>query len=147
MIERPSHLPAARAARLAALHDAAFAPRRSGWTADDIAAYAAKGGLLVDANDRGFALISMAADEAELLTIAVETPRQGLGAALLTSAIAAARANAAKTVFLEVNEFNASARALYARAGFSEIGRRKDYYADAADTTAASDALIMSLRV
>jgi ribosomal-protein-alanine N-acetyltransferase len=30
--------------------------------------------------------------------------------------------------FLEVGESNAAAQALYARAGFLPVGRRKDYY-------------------
>jgi ribosomal-protein-alanine N-acetyltransferase len=31
-------------------------------------------------------------------------------------------------VFLEVDENNAPARALYRRAGFADVGRRKSYY-------------------
>jgi ribosomal-protein-alanine N-acetyltransferase len=36
-------------------------------------------------------------------------------------------------MFLEVSERNAAARALYAAAGFAEVGRRRRYYADGAD--------------
>ncbi|MGZ8155124.1 MAG: ribosomal protein S18-alanine N-acetyltransferase, partial [Burkholderiales bacterium] len=34
----------------------------------------------------------------------------------------------AERAFLEVRPSNTAARALYARSGFSEIGRRRDYY-------------------
>jgi ribosomal-protein-alanine N-acetyltransferase len=36
-------------------------------------------------------------------------------------------------MFLEVAEANAAARALYAAAGFAEVGRRRRYYADGGD--------------
>jgi ribosomal-protein-alanine N-acetyltransferase len=36
----------------------------------------------------------------------------------------------AHKVFLEVEEGNASALRLYRRAGFTEVGRRKGYYAN-----------------
>ena len=36
-------------------------------------------------------------------------------------------------MFLEVATGNAAALALYARAGFVEVGRRRRYYADLAD--------------
>jgi ribosomal-protein-alanine N-acetyltransferase len=39
----------------------------------------------------------------------------------------------ARTVFLEVDENNAPARALYRRAGFADVGRRKSYYQSGAN--------------
>lgn len=79
----------------------------------------------------GFALFALAADEAEVLTLAVApgARRRGLGAALLAAAAAAAAARGARSIHLEVAEDNAAARALYARAGFAETGRRRGYYA------------------
>ena len=77
----------------------------------------------------------MAADEAEILTIAVAPAahRQGIGAALLAAAMAQAALRGAAAMFLEVAEGNAAARALYAAAGFRQSGRRRRYYPDGAD--------------
>uniref|UniRef100_UPI001F012A0B GNAT family N-acetyltransferase n=1 Tax=Falsiroseomonas oryziterrae TaxID=2911368 RepID=UPI001F012A0B len=83
----------------------------------------------------GFVLARVAADEAEILTLAVlpEARRQGVGGALLAGAMAAAAARGAAAMFLEVSEGNAAARALYAAAGFSGVGRRRRYYPDGSD--------------
>ncbi|WP_048858098.1 GNAT family N-acetyltransferase, partial [Acidiphilium multivorum] len=80
---------------------------------------------------------------AEILTIGVAPParRCGLARALLTVALAAARARGAETVFLEVEADNAAAIALYRAAGFIAAGRRRDYYG------AGRDALLFSLRL
>jgi ribosomal-protein-alanine N-acetyltransferase len=77
----------------------------------------------------GFALSRIIADEAELLLLAVRRPAQGRGAgnALLQRFIADARARGAGRLHLEVREGN-PAVALYRRAGFSEVGRRRNYY-------------------
>jgi ribosomal-protein-alanine N-acetyltransferase len=78
----------------------------------------------------GFALYRAVAGEAELLTISVlpEARREGLGAGLLAACENGARTAGAQRMFLEVAEGNAAARALYARAGYRECGRRKGYY-------------------
>jgi ribosomal-protein-alanine N-acetyltransferase len=39
----------------------------------------------------------------------------------------------AAAMFLEVSDRNLPARALYAAAGFAEVGRRRRYYADGSD--------------
>ena len=44
-------------------------------------------------------------------------------------------------MFLEVDEDNAPARRLYARAGFREVGRRPGYYQQ--DKGAAATALVL----
>jgi [ribosomal protein S18]-alanine N-acetyltransferase len=54
--------------------------------------------------------------------------RGGVGRALLHAVIDAARALDVRKMFLEVRASNAAARALYAQAGFREIGVRRDYY-------------------
>lgn len=85
----------------------------------------------------------MIADEAELLTVAVDPAarRQGMGARLLAGFAATARARGATTAFLEVAAGNTPAQALYRQAGWVEAGRRKRYY-HAPDGT-AEDALVL----
>jgi ribosomal-protein-alanine N-acetyltransferase len=117
---------------LAALHAQAFTDPRP-WTEAEFAALLAGPGILLAAAPQGFALARIAADEAELLTIAVAAParRQGLGRRLLAAVLARAEAQGARTVWLEVAADNAAARALYAALGFAEAGRRRGYYAGA----------------
>lgn len=88
----------------------------------------------------GFVLARVAADEAEILTLAVmpAARRQGLGRALMQTAIDTAAAHGAMAMLLEVAESNAVARALYACLGFTLVGRRPRYYG-------AEDALVMRL--
>ncbi len=83
----------------------------------------------------GFILLQVAGDAAEVLTIAVrpERRRDGVGRALLTAGLDAARLGGAARLILDVSEANAPARALYGSLGFTEIARRKRYYADGAD--------------
>ena len=78
----------------------------------------------------GYAVTMIAAGEAHLLNLSVAAPlqRQGLGSELLRFVLQLARDCAAVTIYLEVRESNAAARALYARHGFSEVGVRKGYY-------------------
>jgi ribosomal-protein-alanine N-acetyltransferase len=90
----------------------------------------------------GFIIISAAADEAEILTIAVEeTWRQrGVGRALLEEAVAEAGRRGARALLLEVGVLNEAAQALYGRAGFVTVGRRRNYYRG---PSGMEDALIM----
>lgn len=125
----------ADAPALAALHAAAFPPGEQ-WDASAIRLLLdMPGGFGLLEPDAGFVLARVAADEAEILTLAVAPAarRQGHGGALLACAMAAAAARGAATMFLEVAERNAAARALYAAAGFAEAGRRRRYYPDGAD--------------
>lgn len=77
----------------------------------------------------GFALSRGAADEEELLLIAVrpDCRGRGVGAALLTRFIVEARQRGAQRLFLEMREGNV-AEHLYRRRGFREVGRRRNYY-------------------
>jgi [ribosomal protein S18]-alanine N-acetyltransferase len=88
----------------------------------------------------GFVLSRLAADEAEILTIAVETAHQGkgVGRALLSENLRQAANAGAKTMFLEVAKDNVSALALYERFGFVRVGERAGYYrrADGSRATA-----------
>jgi len=133
----------AHAAALAAIHAEAFPPRET-WGEDAIALQLAMPGAFGLLHPRGGMILArVAADEAEVLTLAVapEIRRQGVAAALLAGAMAAAREQAARTMVLEVAIGNAAARALYERAGFVEAGRRPRYYPD------GGDALILRARL
>jgi ribosomal-protein-alanine acetyltransferase len=90
----------------------------------------------------GIIVTRVAADEAEILNLAVlpTLRRRGLARGLLLTALAAARALNARRAFLEVRESNLDARAFYSRMGFTEFGRRRAYYQGPAE-----DALILTL--
>jgi ribosomal-protein-alanine N-acetyltransferase len=79
---------------------------------------------------QGFILARAAADEAEILTIAVTPRRRGRGIAgrLLDANMAALATLGVKSLFLEVEAENHAARALYKRHGFETVGERKAYY-------------------
>jgi ribosomal-protein-alanine N-acetyltransferase len=79
---------------------------------------------------QGLLIARAAADEAEILTLCVQPPhrRRGLAQALLATAIAALRAAGARRLFLEVEEGNTAALALYRGAAATEIGHRRAYY-------------------
>ena len=81
-------------------------------------------------NLAGFALARIAADECELLSLAVapEHRREGLGAMLLDAAMVEAAAMNVRKFFLEVAEDNDAALTLYASRGMVAVGRRPDYY-------------------
>lgn len=114
------------------------------WTPEMIAAQLASGTTFAVCRDRGFAMVRVAGEEAEILSLDVlpEARRQGLGHEILTEAMAQARARGAREMYLEVDTGNAPARALYAKAGFSPRGTRVGYYR-AKDGT-RSDALVMA---
>jgi ribosomal-protein-alanine N-acetyltransferase len=77
----------------------------------------------------------MAAGEAEILSIAIAPKQRGRGLSrpLLDLNLRRLAGLGARTVFLEVDENNAPARALYRRAGFADVGRRKSYYQSGAN--------------
>ena len=69
-------------------------------------------------------------EEMHLLNVTVAAHHEGQGHArrLLAELYALSASFAATAVWLEVRESNARARALYEREGFTEAGRRRDYY-------------------
>jgi [ribosomal protein S18]-alanine N-acetyltransferase len=120
------------AVAIAALHAASF---RRGWGEDEVyrllvdsavVAHRAtiRGGLV------GFIMSRVAADEAEILSIAIAPARRGHGLSkpLLDIHLRTLAGRAVRAVFLEVDERNTPARRLYNRAGFREVGRRQGYY-------------------
>jgi ribosomal-protein-alanine N-acetyltransferase len=78
----------------------------------------------------GYAVAWFVGEEAELANLAVSPTarRRGVGAIVLTHVIAEAVRRQCRTLFLEVRESNATARSLYLRHGFEQVGRRKRYY-------------------
>jgi ribosomal-protein-alanine N-acetyltransferase len=77
----------------------------------------------------GFSLARSVADEAELLLLAVlpSRHRQGIGTRLLDDFMERAQDQNAARVHLEVRDGN-PAVAMYRGAGFSQVGRRRNYY-------------------
>ncbi len=66
--------------------------------------------------------------EIENIVIAGSAQGRGLGTRLVQELLELAQTQGAQAVFLEVRESNRAARALYAKSGFVESGRRKSYY-------------------
>ncbi len=132
------------AADCAGLHAGAFAHP---WSQHDLEAMLADAAVVAHGATlrprgalAGFILSRTAADEAELLTLAVapKARRAGLGRGLLAANMADLAAAGATTLFLEVNAGNSGARALYGAFGFAEVGTRPAYYraADSGRATA-----------
>lgn len=96
-------------------------------------------GIETDDQLAAFIILSRAADQAEILTIATakSARRQGLGRALLDGAAAHLQGEGTAELFLEVAEDNAAAIALYKGSGFQPIGRRPRYYRRANGRVAA----------
>ena len=92
----------------------------------------------------GNGVVLIAADEAHLLNLSVASgwQRLGIGTELTHFFVKLARDYGAEKIFLEVRPSNVAARGLYARSGFAEIGRRRDYYPTA---DGREDAVIMEL--
>jgi ribosomal-protein-alanine N-acetyltransferase len=78
----------------------------------------------------GYAVLMLAVDEAELLDIAIaaQQQRHGWGRKLLEEMMVLARRHGMGRVVLEVRASNAAAIGLYRKAGFVDIGLRRDYY-------------------
>src|ERR1700761_6902004 len=120
------------AARLAQLHAASF---HRGWGDGEFEGMIAERNTLVHRlqlgrKTVGFAVSRMGADEAEILSIAVDATYRGRGwsRSLLLTHLGHLAGRGVRTIFLEVEENNQPARRLYERAGFSAVGRRERYY-------------------
>jgi ribosomal-protein-alanine N-acetyltransferase len=120
------------AARLAQLHGASF---HRGWGEGEFEVMLTERNTLVHRlrlgrKVIGFAVSRMAADEAELLSIAIDASQRGRGLShnLLLTHFGHLAGRGVRKVFLEVEENNQPARRLYEWAGFEVIGRRERYY-------------------
>ena len=88
----------------------------------------------------GYAGCWISFEECQITNVAIlpEYRGQGIGTRLFGAIIEAVKAKGVTAMTLEVRPSNAPARALYARYGFKDAGRRPHYYQDDGE-----DAIIM----
>lgn len=88
----------------------------------------------------GYAGAWLLAGEAQITNVAIAPEYRGRGAAtrLMEELVRRFKERGITAMTLEVRPSNAPARALYAKFGMKEVGRRKGYYADNGE-----DAIIM----
>jgi ribosomal protein S18 acetylase RimI-like enzyme len=118
---------------LDAVHALSLEPIGSKWTAQQIADECGKGGVascLQNGQIASFILFQTRVEawEIELLATAPDARGQGRMSGLIQYLLGLVPANT--EIWLEVHEANSTARRLYAKMGFKEIGRRPSYYAD-----------------
>jgi [ribosomal protein S18]-alanine N-acetyltransferase len=130
------------AAAIAALHAASF---QLGWSEQEVEGLLTDRQVIahratLDGRLVGFIMSRQAADEAEILSIAVARPERGRGLArkLLDLHLRRLAGLRTRVVFLEVNEHNDPAIRLYDRAGFHEVSRRPNYYPGPGDKSAVA---------
>jgi len=122
------------ASSVAKLHAQGF---YRGWPREDFATYITGRDtplyVACDAKRRiaGFAMLRLAADEAELITIAVDPKwrKKGVGLALMRALFEDLRMTPARRLYLEVAADNPAALRLYAKLGFAKLSERQGYYA------------------
>jgi len=85
---------------------------------------------VVSVSPRGFGILRWAADQGEVVNLAVAPAARGRGAGsiLLESLLESARGLGLVSIFLEVRESNVVAIALYHSRGFRDVGVRRQYY-------------------
>jgi len=95
---------------------------------------------------QGVAITMQLPDEAELLLIAIQPEMQGkgLGRDLLAKLSIQLREQGKQRLFLEVRASNLVAQRCYLASGFTEIGRRKQYYPS---ENGREDALLYALNL
>jgi len=91
----------------------------------------------------GFVCAQAVAGEWEIENVVVDARflRRGIASELVRALIQHAKIQAAPAILLEVRESNLSARGLYEKNGFREVGRRRAYYRDPVE-----DAILYALR-
>ena len=132
---------------LSELHAGSF---HRGWSAAEIEALLAQDSVVALVARRasplgsrrplGFVMVRSTGPEAEVLTLAVSGRQRGrgLGRALMDAAMRRLYHDRVRALFLEVDEGNVAALRLYAKLGFVEVGRRRNYYdGPGAETSAA----------
>ena len=104
------------------------------WSEEAFFAFSDHGGVILTATEdgavTGHVTAAFVLDEGEILNLAVlpDKRRHGTGTALIAALEREAASRGAKRLFLEVRASNAGAIALYEKAGFYPVGRRKDFY-------------------
>ncbi|CAL74010.1 putative Ribosomal-protein-alanine acetyltransferase, RimI-like protein [Bradyrhizobium sp. ORS 278] len=118
--------------RLASIHAASF---HRGWGEGEFEVMLAERNTVIHRLQLGRKLIGfivsrIGADEAEILSVALDPNQRGRGLSrdLLLTHLGHLAGRGVRTVFLEVEENNQPARRLYERAGFAIVGRRERYY-------------------
>ena len=127
---------------MAALHHRASAGTRA-WSADEYTQLSAANHALLLTANHGFVLGQLIGDEAEIFMIIVDPAhqRRRLGLAYLTQFEARVRSASGASCFLEVAASNLAAQALYNKAGYQQISKRKNYYKSS--QTQPEDALVL----
>jgi len=94
----------------------------------------------------GYILATIIADQAEIISIAVDPSKQGrgIGSDLLQQFLAHCRTFDVALVMLEAAADNLPALGLYRQHGFAEFGLRKDYYRRGDQK---ADAIMMKCRI
>jgi [ribosomal protein S18]-alanine N-acetyltransferase len=92
----------------------------------------------------GFVIARCAAGDWEIenVVVAGENRRLGIGTKLMRDLLAQVHVGGATSVLLEVRESNLAARRLYEKLGFSQQGRRKNYYSEPTE-----DALLLRISI
>jgi len=92
----------------------------------------------------GYYALQYVLDEAEIaiLAVAVKYRRQGVGRELIEDIKSFCKKKKITTLHLEVRSENEAALHLYRAMGFTEVGRRRDYYEKPID-----DAILFSLSI
>lgn len=146
---RPHLVTVARseAETLAEIHAAAFG---HAWSGEEFAALLSDRGVFAVGLRRGsrlagFVLVRVAADEAEILTIAVRPAwrGRGFGRMLMDEALRRLHRAGVSRCFLEVDRGNSPAVALYRSLGYEVAGERRNYYQGGA----AADGTALVMRV
>ena len=115
------------------------------WSEGDVTSYICREtAMCFTATDEsgvvGYIIGSKIPPEGEIYRIAVRSDKRqrGIGYRLLSYALKTELGEGVETVFLEVRSKNSPAIALYKAYGFSECGKRKNYYQNPCD-----DAVVM----
>ena len=140
---------------LSEIHAGGF---RRGWSGAEIEALISQPGvhtLIADYRPAigrrvaaGFCLYRIAADEAEVLSIAVllNCRRRGIARRLLEETLRHLYREGVKTLHLEVEEENEAAMRLYRRLEFKQSGERPAYYSTAPGRTKSAVVMQRQLR-
>lgn len=133
--------------KIAAIEKASFPDP---WSVDSLWTFASDESVrtLVTAKEKesgelvGYYALQYVLDEAEIaiVAVAVKYRRQGIGRELIEAVKCFCQERKIKVIHLEVRSENEAAIHLYRAMGFTEVGRRKDYYEKPKD-----DAILFSL--